>query len=1312
MKTDEDNSLTSIQYNYKNDFLSQLEVETSPYKKYRYNNISFFNKVINTIYNNISNLLFLWVIPTLKKANDISKPLKVHSLTEISPYLSAKIFFSEILPFWKQNSKYNKNKNDFPLFRSIIQSNACSIIIILVLAISKSILSLSTVFLFRQTLLCFNTKPKELPIFSLSHTVFLLLLVKISSIFVSRKTDFLTQMQGAKTTVQINCLIYDKLLKMSNYKDNFSEGQLVNFIQTDSEKFAEFLANSPSTFILPFQILFYFFLLFKYFGFSFLFGMIFLLLVLILLSFVQKMKIKYQKDIMKLKDERMRITTNVFNMIKFLKLCSWEEKFKEKILEKRKNELNKFKEIQNINLLLNSAYGCSSTLVSVISITIYNLFNHHMDLNDILTAIYIFNSMTDPLFTLPGFFNGLFDTFISLRRIENFLSIDSNNSSQIYHLPLMSETSIQIEHLDFGFKSQNVTLLKDINLTIKKGSFIGVFGEVGSGKSNLIHAIMNNYDIVGTKTHSSNRIKIAGNIAYVPQNPWIINDTLRNNILFFKEMDEERYKEIISLCELEEDIKCLNGGDMAELGEKGLNLSGGQKARIALARALYSNADIYLLDDPLSAVDAFVGNKLFTKVMKKYLNGKTRILVTHATQIIDELDGLIVMKNGTIDTFDTIDNIKKTKLYQNVFCTTLANGIDINNDKKSSDTVTTAESIGTGGDVVLNIEEIAMNTNENSSLTIDVGQKKDIARTTKDEIVQSGKVKLQIWIKYFNYIGGFWFLFLILLSNVLWKVCEVGSDYFLSYWTEKENLTHKNNSKYLRYYTLLTLLSSLFVFARSYLASTSVISYNKKMHDILLTKLLQAPINLFHDTIPRGQILNRLSKDLDKSTRLCWSTTSLCRIIFQLISSILICFMVNWQCLLILPFLIFVEIKIMQFYLNGGRSLNRLEGTSRSPIISVFSETIPGINTIRACNLEEKFKEKYYSKLNNFYKILLYQSGSTSWFGLTLNLISFILLLVILLFAIIFKKTISPQSMGLLLSYSMKLNDYLYSLLSRVSKIEKHITSVERCDSFTEIVQEREYTSMNDRGLVSTFGKQGKISFIHYSNRYRFETPIILNDISLTINPGEKVGVVGRTGSGKSTLCLSLFRIIEASKGKILIDDIDISTIGLKLLRENITIIPQEPCLFEGTLKENVDPLCEYTEIVIRDTLSRVGLNYLDNLNMEIEENGSNLSIGEKQLLCFARAILRKHKIVVMDEATASMDYQTEHNIQRIINEELKDCTVITIAHRINTVINYDKIIVLDKGCLMEYGPPEELLQNEKGEFYQLYMQSQMHSKK
>ena len=302
--------------------------------------------------------------------------------------------------------------------------------------------------------------------------------------------------------------------------------------------------------------------------------------------------------------------------------------------------------------------------------------------------------------------------------------------------------------------------------------------------------------------------------------------------------------------------------------------------------------------------------------------------------------------------------------------------------------------------------------------------------------------------------------------------------------------------------------------------------------------------------------------------------------------------------------------------------------------------------------------------------------------------------------------------MGLLLSYSMKLNDYLYSLLSRVSKIEKHITSVERCDSFTEIVQEREYTSMNDRGLVSTFGKQGKISFIHYSNRYRFETPIILNDISLTINPGEKVGVVGRTGSGKSTLCLSLFRIIEASKGKILIDDIDISTIGLKLLRENITIIPQEPCLFEGTLKENVDPLCEYTEIVIRDTLSRVGLNYLDNLNMEIEENGSNLSIGEKQLLCFARAILRKHKIVVMDEATASMDYQTEHNIQRIINEELKDCTVITIAHRINTVINYDKIIVLDKGCLMEYGPPEELLQNEKGEFYQLYMQSQMHSKK
>ena len=1306
MKTGKDNDNSLKITHFRNDFISQLEIETSPYVKYNYTNKSFFHKFKKIITKMISSLLFLWVIPTLQKGSNPNQPLKIYSLGEISPYLSAKRFLNEILPFWKQNSIEQKS---FPLFKSIIHANSSSIIIILSLAVLKSVLALTTVFLFRQTLLCFNDKPKEVPIFSLNVTVFLLLFVKLTGIFVARKTDFLTQMQGAKTTVQINSLIYDKVLKMSNClnDDNFSEGKIVNFIQMDSEKFSEFLSNSPNTIILPFQICFYFVMLFKYFGFSFMIGMTFLIFILGILFFFQKLKIKNQKQIMKLKDERMKITTQAFNMMKFLKLSSWEDIFKIKILEKRKIELDKLQEIQNINLLLNSAYGSTSTIASVVSITIFNMFNNTMDLNDIMTAIYIFNSMTDPLFTLPGFLNGLFDTFISMKRIEMFLSLGNSDNNQIYHLPSMSEYSIQIDHCDFGFKSKQLTLLKDITLQIKKGSFVGIFGEIGSGKSTLINAIMNNFDILNS---DEKKIKLNGKIAYVPQNPWILNDTIRNNILFFKEMDEDKYKEVISLCELEEDIKEFRGGDMAELGEKGLNLSGGQKARISLARALYSNADIYLLDDPLSAVDAFVGKKLLDRIFKDYLEGKTRILVTHAIQIVDDLDEVIYMKDGKIELSDKVENIKNISFYKEKFGAISNNIENVENsnvnDKNSSDTVTTTASMES-----LVTEEIEhQNFNEKECLKIDILQKNEITRITKDEVVQSGHVKLQIWVKYFTYIGGYWFIFLVFLSNILWKLCEVAGDYFLTYWTEKENLSVKKNQRYLRYYSAITLLSSFFVFARAYLTASSVIKYNKKMHDKLLGRLLKAPINLFHDTIPRGQILNRLSKDLDKSTRLCSSTTSLFRVIFQLSSSILICLIFNWKSLLILPLLVYVQIKIMNFYLNGGRSLNRLEGSMRSPIISVFSETIPGVTTIRACNLEDKFKEKFFSKLNNFYKILLYQSGATNWFGLTLNLISFILLFVILAFAILFKNTLSPRSIGLILSYSMKLNDYLYSLLSRISKMEKHITSVERCDSFTEIVQERDYILDSDSSMTS-FGKNGKISFVKFSVRYRPETPITLNNISLTINPGEKVGVVGRTGSGKSTFALSILRIIEADNGKIMIDDVDISTIGLKLLRENITIIPQEPCLFEGSLRNNLDPTDEYTDKAVKETLEKVGLSYLGDLEMKIEENGDNLSIGEKQLICFARALLKKNKIVIMDEVTANIDYKTEAKIQKIINNGLHNCTIITIAHRINTIINYDKIIVLDKGNLVEFGRPDELLKNEKGAFYKLYNQSILHTK-
>ena len=1319
-------SITSIKN--QNDFLYHLELETTSFQKlkhkqskhkYKFKTTNVFIKLKSYINDILSNVLFLWVIPVLSKAKHSKQPLKPYNLGQISPFLNASIFLNELLPFWRANRAKPRAQLSYPLFRSIFQANLKSIIIIMALSLTKSAFALTNVFLFRQTLLCFNPKNEEKPFFRLSTAIVLLLLVKLLTIFISRKTEFMTEMQGAKTTIQISSLIYDKLLHVSSY-NNFAEGKIVHFVQTDSEKFAEFFVAAPNNLILPFQISFYIVILFRYFGLCFIVSLLCLVGILFGLSYVQRMKINFQKDILVYKDERLKTTTELFNFIKYLKLYSWEDYFKEKILSRRNKELEKLQQIQYTQLLINCTYGCSSTIIGVISIIIYNMcYENTMDISNMLTAIYIFNDMTGPLFTLPNFITNLFETFISMKRLEEFLFVDDHNFEQVQQVSnVYSDIAIQIHQSDFGIRHNNTVLLRNINLTINKGKMVGIFGEVGSGKTSLLNCILNNYDVLHSD-NSKHKIYINGTISYISQSPWILNDTLRNNILFFNEMHEEKYKRIIHLCELEEDIKHLNGGDMAELGEKGLNLSGGQKARIALARALYSNADIYLFDDPLSAVDAYVGRKLFTEVMKGYLRGKTILLVTHSFQYINDFDEVVFMKNGTIELHDTLGNIGNSSKYSVIY-NSFVDGMgkvsthSNSSNKNSSSTVTTATSAES---FVINdnVNTVNINDTDSTPLTISVGNDSGnvdcdgkVIRITKDEFAHQGKVKMHIWMKYFSYIGGIMFLILVLVTNVLWKVCEIGSDYFLSYWTEQENLSSQKNKKYLRCYLYITLLGTFFVFLRAYVTTRSVVKYNKTMHDKLLTKLIRAPINLFHDTIPRGQILNRLSKDLDKSTKLCWSTSTLFRYAFQLCGSIFVCLFFNWYSLLLLPILVYIDLRILDFYMSGGRDLNRLEGTSRSPIISVFSETMNGIQTIRAYNYEEKFREKYYSKLNNFYKILLYQSGSTNWFGLCLNLVSFILLLVVLVFTILLQNTLSPRSMGMLLSYSMKLNDYLYSLLSRITKLEKQITCVERCDSFTEIVQEQPSEMSEDMLLKQRrFPAKGEITFRNYSNKYRPNTPLVLNNISVSLRAGEKVGIVGRTGCGKSTLCLSLFRLIEPTSGNICIDDVDITSIGLKYLREIITIIPQDQFLFEGKLRDNIDPLEKYTDAQIKSILSKVGLEkYNKELAMDIAENGSNLSIGEQQLICIARALLRNNKIVIMDEATASVDYETETIIQKVVCEQMKEFTVLTIAHRIKTVLGYDKILVLDKGRVVECGAPQELLKNTNGIFYDLYMQS------
>ena len=508
----------------------------------------------------------------------------------------------------------------------------------------------------------------------------------------------------------------------------------------------------------------------------------------------------------------------------------------------------------------------------------------------------------------------------------------------------------------------------------------------------------------------------------------------------------------------------------------------------------------------------------------------------------------------------------------------------------------------------------------------------------------------------------------------------------------------------------------MITFRQKYMAD-AFINFNIQMHDLLIDKLIGAPINLFHDITPRGHIISRLSKDLSNGSRVNNILSGTLRVFFQVLGSILVCAIFNIWTVPIIFCIIVIEIYFSLYCLQPIKEISRMEGKYRSPLIGAFSETIYGLHIIRAFQYETNFENKFSNRLNDYHKICIFQSGLSGWYGINLDLISFILLTFILISCSIFKEKYNPQSIGLLLSYSLNLIEYLFDIMQRFSRLSKLLISVERCDNYTKILQEQYPVLKSDKDLkqyntdnenLTTFIPSGKISFNNYNVRYRPNTPLVLKNLNFEIMPKEKVGVVGRTGSGKSTLCLSMFRLLEATSGSIFIDDIDISKIGLEMLRKNLTIIPQEPTIIEGTLRENVDPSNNYSDEKIKKILNDVGLDDFmkdKTLDYQIENNGNNISIGERQLICIARALIKKSKILLMDEPTANIDYKTESFLQNSINLQLKDCTVITIAHRIKTIINYDKILVLNNGEIVEYDSPNNLL-DKKGLFYQLYKES------
>jgi ATP-binding cassette subfamily C (CFTR/MRP) protein 1 len=1251
--------------------------------------------------------------------------LKIHHLLNYLRLTETRSDLKELKNLWysknKEKSKFNKFISSH-LLLVIVRINIFGIISLILQQFFNTGMKTSQIFFLRQIILVFKNRkdPKsQKSYFSLIPTIIIYILIKVLHVISRSHIKYSEYMLGRKTSNQIASLIYEKTMTISNKgKENFNEGDIMNFIQVDTESLGRFFYYFPKTIVFPFQFSMYMYMLFVFFGKTFIFGFLTFIILMIISLIIQYFYIRNQFKYLKDKDKRIFDTSETFRFLKIIKLYNWEDDFIEKINYRREIEIKSMTKIENFAVITGFIHWSIPLLLSVVSIGSYTYFTGQiLDLPNLMTSIDIFDTMSGPLTKFPVFLKSMLNAFISMNRISKFLKME--NSEKYYCESNNKEISIYIKNGNFGkinIENNNKIsinnnikkyLINDLNLEIKKGELIAIIGETGSGKTCLINSLLGSIDPYFNKQN----FIINGNFSYASQNPWIINETIRNNILFFQEFNSKRYEKILNLCQLETDLNYFPAGDYTEIGGNGTNISGGQKSRINLARCVYRNSDIYLLDDPISSVDAIVSQNIFDQLFVDFLKDKTRIIVTNDIKNLEKFDKIIFIERGKcifqgeFKELEKLDFFKEFKKYK---YTSKLN--DNNNNNNDNEINTKINNVGNNNIIneennIHKIKKKEHTFSEEIALIQKENYKKK-GKLTSEEEQSKGRVNLSIYNKFIILLGGYIRAFTIIIIAIIWQVTKVNANIFLTNWSEGNRKNKDNLYNFLIYCEIG--LSSIFCsFLKDFLISRSGINLNKKLHDSMLFHLIKAPINLFHDTIPIGQIINRLTYDLEKSKEVSKDYSSFLKCLCTLIGAIIVCIQYNKSCLILSPLLLLIGYYLTKFYINAGRDLNRLNGINRSPILSLYSETLIGLNTIKAFKKEENLKEIFFNKLDDYFSVVNFKFGSSSFFDLAFDLVTIIFISFILIYVIIFQDNFSPQGVSLLIKYSISFSDEILNAISHLIEIEKSMISIERCINYTKIIQEKsgEIKTIDNALKKSNWPKEGKITFENYTMRYRPNLSPSLNNINLEIKSNEKIGIVGRTGSGKSSLFLSLFRIIESEKGKILIDNIDISQIGLKLLRKSITVIPQEPFLIEGNLRENIDPLGNYTKIEIENVLNSIGLDYLQ-LNDEIEENGKNLSIGEKQLICIARAILRKSKVVLMDEATASIDYKTETLIQKSIEKVLKFSTVITIAHRIKTIINYDRILVLANGELIEFDTPKNLLSDKNGLFSELYRES------
>ncbi|CAH0551541.1 unnamed protein product [Brassicogethes aeneus] len=1248
--------------------------------------------------NPVSSIMFLYMFPIFTKSykkqlseNDLFAPLEEHK---------SNLLGDKLENYWKEEYR---SKRKYPLHRALIkQFGPLYVFLGLIKFADELLLVIVLPYLIEKLVSFFESNQHTI---SKSNAYFyagMYVVATVVSTCISHPCMMGLQHLSMKIRVACSSLIYRKSLRLSKTAlGKTTVGHMVNLLSNDVSKFDQGFVISHFLWIGPIEAAIGTYLLYQEIGIAALFGTGFLISFVPIQAYLAK-----RCSVLRLRtalktDERCRLMNEIISGIQVIKMYCWEKSFAKLIALARRNEMKAIREHSYIIGLMYSFEIFVSRTGVFICVIGYILMGGEMEAQKVfaVTAIYnLLKPVVTILFSLS--ISSFAEVHVTVNRVNEILTFEEVKDTIKEHT---INEKMEIKNgkggdtlgvYNRGYPDLRVALhnvnakwlddspddtLSNISVSASANQLLAVIGPVGSGKSSLLNVVLKELPI------KEGKMEILGKISFSSQEPWLFSASVRDNILFGNEYDEDRYERVIDVCALRADLAMFPFGDKTLVGEKGKALSGGQKARINLARCVYKRADIYLLDDPLSAVDAHVGKHLYDKCIKQFLSNKIRILVTHQLQYLKSADKIIILDDGQIQGEGKYAELQNSGMDFGKLLEKFSNE-DHDEERK----------------------KIKSRQNSERSELSDDEDDPVIAK----EHMGTGGINAQTYWQYLKAGGSKFLIILLFLSFILCQVIANGGEYYLTYWVnydqdfknkENQNLTKPNETfpekEIIYYYSGITLATIIIAILKSIYYMLFFAQASVNLHDFIFNKIIKATMRFYNEN-PSGRILNRFSKDLGIIDEYLPSVLiDVLEISLQLIGVVVLSAMV--EPLLLLPSAIFFLIIyfVRTIYIKTSRCVKRLEAIKKSPMLTHVTASINGLTTIRAFNMEKMLINEFDEFQDEHSSAWFLFLASGRCFGFWLDILCVAFAAVGLFSLIGFNDRIYAGDIGLIITQFMGLMASLQWGMRQWSELENQMTSVERVLEYTKLESEPERNKSNN--LPIDWPEKGAIEFKDIKLKYNENENYVLKGLSFSVKPMEKVGIVGRTGAGKSSTISALFQLYPL-QGSIFIDHVDATNLPLDEVRSKISIIPQEPVLFSGSMRKNLDPFEEYSDETLWNALEQVEMKETiaelpSGLSSTVMEGGSNFSIGERQLVCLARALIRNNKILVLDEATANVDPHTDALIQNTIRNKFANCSVLTIAHRLNTVMDSHKILVMDAGRVVEFDHPHVLLKNEHG---------------